>query len=250
MTHTVGIGQFEGRVEATVFTLPGCGATAVTEAALLSLLPLSIAEFTWWLETHGDAPDTSSGFDILERIDAAQTGAADGEFAYASDREPASDNEIERALRWLAFARDDLTALTVTLPDAILDWRPPDSAMARIDPWKPHALTIREILADIVGAEGYYRSGISAAPEANGAAELANATRERERTIARLHGLAAADRSRLFRVRRPWQPEGTAEEWTARKAIRRMLSHERFHTKEIEQRLAWLLLGIPGHDLA
>jgi hypothetical protein len=35
------------------------------------------------------------------------------------------------------------------------------------------------------------------------------------------------------------------EHWTVRKALRRIISHERFHTKEIEQQLAWLLVGPP-----
>jgi hypothetical protein len=33
--------------------------------------------------------------------------------------------------------------------------------------------------------------------------------------------------------------------WTARKVIRRIMAHKRFHTREIEQRLAWLTLGVP-----
>jgi hypothetical protein len=35
-----------------------------------------------------------------------------------------------------------------------------------------------------------------------------------------------------------------------RKVLRRTISHERFHTKEIEQRLAWLLLGVPDFSRA
>ena len=31
----------------------------------------------------------------------------------------------------------------------------------------------------------------------------------------------------------------------ARKVVRRMLAHERFHTAEIQQRLSWLQLGVP-----
>jgi hypothetical protein len=30
-----------------------------------------------------------------------------------------------------------------------------------------------------------------------------------------------------------------------RKVMRRIISHKRFHTREIEQRLAWLTLGVP-----
>jgi len=34
-------------------------------------------------------------------------------------------------------------------------------------------------------------------------------------------------------------------EWTARKSLRRIINHQRFHTREIEQRLSWILLGVP-----
>jgi hypothetical protein len=42
---------------------------------------------------------------------------------------------------------------------------------------------------------------------------------------------------------RSWQE--TAEHWTARKVVRRVIAHERFHTAEIRQRQGWILLGVP-----
>jgi hypothetical protein len=47
----------------------------------------------------------------------------------------------------------------------------------------------------------------------------------------------------VFYVTRSWQDR--PEQWTVRKVIRRIISHERFHTKEIQQRLSWILLGVP-----
>ena len=56
--------------------------------------------------------------------------------------------------------------------------------------------------------------------------------------------LPEAQRGRVFAPQRPWQ-DGT-ERWTARKVVRRVISHERFHTAEIQQRLTWVLLGAPS----
>ena len=66
---------------------------------------------------------------------------------------------------------------------------------------------------------------------------------ERERTLERLRTLSDEELSRVFRPRRSWQ-EGS-EMWTVRKVLRRIVGHEHFHTAEIQQRLTWLLLGVP-----
>jgi hypothetical protein len=41
------------------------------------------------------------------------------------------------------------------------------------------------------------------------------------------------------------QRSGAEMEWTARKVMKRIISHTRFHTKEVEQRISWLTLGVP-----
>ena len=61
-------------------------------------------------------------------------------------------------------------------------------------------------------------------------------------TVGRLRALNAEERAGT--VYKTTGPRGEAE-WTARKAIRRILNHQRFHTREIQQRLAWLTLGVP-----
>jgi hypothetical protein len=70
---------------------------------------------------------------------------------------------------------------------------------------------------------------------------------QRERLNAALRGLSDEGRSRRFEPVRAWQT--AAEHWTARKVIRRVISHERFHTAEIRQRLSWLVIGLPRFHL-
>jgi hypothetical protein len=55
--------------------------------------------------------------------------------------------------------------------------------------------------------------------------------------------LPLEDRGRKFLPRTPWGEK--PEHWTPRKTVRRIIAHERFHTAEIIQRKAWLLLGVP-----
>ena len=71
---------------------------------------------------------------------------------------------------------------------------------------------------------------------------------QRERLVGALRGLSPGDRGRVFTRRLPWQAEGE-ERWAPRKVVRRVISHERFHTAEIQQRLAWVLVGVPEFRL-
>jgi hypothetical protein len=248
MKYSVGITKHERELEGWVFDLPGCHAVAPSRAALGALLPIVIAEHLAWLRGHGEsigAAAQDTHVDVVEEIATKDRAAADGEFVFDDDLRPLDDADIDTAVRGMAYARGELLSLIEPLPDSVLDWRPPASAMARIDPWNPDVRTIREIALDIANSDGYYRNGMSNSPkppvEKGGALE--QLAYERELTVARLHGLSVEERASAFRPRRPWQDR--PEEWTARKAIRRIISHERFHTKEIQQRLAWLLLGLP-----
>lgn len=250
MKYRIGITKHETSVDGWVFDLPGCNIACSDGASLRQLLPVVVAEHAAWLKSHGE-PMPLSAFDfeldVVEEIATKDRSAADGEFAFADDLRPVTDDEVATGVRHLEYARNDLVSLINSLPDAVQDWRPPESAMARIDPWNPDVHTIREIVQDIADSDGYYIRGLSDKPEAPvGRATL----EERSEWIARLRELSMEDRGRLFRPTRPWQDR--PEEWTARKVIRRMINHERFHTKEIQQRLAWLLLGIPdfGRSIA
>jgi hypothetical protein len=244
MTYRIGVSLHADRVEGVVFDLPGCAVAAPDDGALRELMPIAIAEHLTWLARQGEQVDPHAAIDleVTETIVRAEMAAADGEFCFADDQRPVTDDVIETAVRHMACARADLLALVGPLPDAVLDWRPPRSAIAKFDEWNPDVLTIREIVSSIASSDGYYRTGLQDgnAPDDVGAADLESQRRE---VIQRLRSLSGEDRGRVFHPVRPWG-DGP-EAWTPRKAIRRIIGHERFHTKEIEQRLAWLLLGVP-----
>jgi hypothetical protein len=246
MKFRVGIGRFTGSVVAAVFDLPGCEVNARAIEELRALLPVVIAEHVLWLARHGEPSEASvpSEIDVTGQVDAEASGAADGEFCFQEDLLAVTDDELDRAIRRMAFARQDLTALTRDLPASLLDWRPPSSAMSHIDEWRPGVRTIREIEQDIASAEFYYRTGLSdSLPPQESDAELFDLDLQRERPVTALRAVPAADRGRVYHPQRAWQ-EGS-EHWTMRKVLRRVIGHERFHTREIEQRLAWLLIGVP-----
>jgi hypothetical protein len=245
MAYRIGIARHARQVEATVFDLPGCAVGAPDEAMLHDVLPVAVAEHLAWLAAHGEHVDSHTAVDIQfsEAIVVAETTAADGEFVFEDDKRPLTDSDIETALRHMAYARADLNALVGPLPDRVLDWRPPLSAMSTVDQWNPGVLTIQEIVDTVATSEGCYRTGLGDDIVPLSDASQSDLTAQRALTVARLRSLSRDERAAGSETQRSWQDR--PEHWTARKAIRRIIGHERFHTKEIEQRLAWLLLGVP-----
>jgi hypothetical protein len=90
----------------------------------------------------------------------------------------------------------------------------------------------------------YYREGLRDGPAAGISQTVEDPATEGARTAAALRSLADADLGRVFRPLRPGQHQ--SEEWTVRRAARRMIAHERAHAAEILQRRTWVLLGTPA----
>jgi hypothetical protein len=247
MSHRVGVTEWPDGPHGTVFDLPGCGVQAHAMAALRDLLPVAIAEHLAWLARHGETVDANAPveFEIAEIVDPTLSDAADGEFCFEYDLRTVTGDEVEAGIRHMGYATADLLALVEPLPDAVLDWRPPQSAMAKVDVWQPNVKTIREIARELPASERYYRLGLSDHDAPSEPEEvMLDRVLQRRLTIERLRSLSDEERATMFRVQRAWQDR--PEHWTARKTVRRIIGHERFHTKEIEQRLAWLLLGVPA----
>ena len=219
-------------VRAWVPSLPGCFCEAPAEGEALARMPAVIAEYLAWLHRHGEeAPSDTADVEVIERI---VTAPGRGEPCFAADRIPASEEDIERALRLMSHARQELGALIGDLPEAVLDWRP------AADKW-----SIREIVSHIASAEGYYRASLLAEqPEREPPVERFDLALQREHAIAHLRSLTGEQRARVFRPTWPWR-EDEGEEWPVRKALRRFIYHERFHTRDIQQTLSWLLMSAP-----
>jgi len=243
--YRIGIADSGSSWEAVAFDLPGCIVQAASRSELLEIAPVVVADHIAWLRRSeiDVASDDGVEFDVVEEVRTAEHDAADGEFCFDDDLVPVSDDDIAVGLAIVEASRGDLLLAMKGVRDAILDWRPPLSAMARIDEWKPRPRTIREIIGEIASAEGYYRTALADGVESATRGDTQDLATQRLRLVETLRSLADEDADRLFKPQRAWQDR--PEHWTARKVIRRVISHERFHTAEIRQRLAWLLVGVP-----
>ena len=237
MTYRVGIARrADGSADAWVFDLPGCRAAGGSVDDVRALLPVVVAEHVAWLQAHGESVATNADLSVVEEIDGR------GEFVFEADKEPVGDADIETAIRRAGYAQDDLIARVRPLPDLVLDWRPPASSV-KIDAIFPDVRSMRQMLEHVAGTEAvYYLGSLSDEPPGRTSADTPDLVALGESTAQRLRGLSAEQRSRVYRRQ---GRDGREMEWTARKVIRRLITHKRFHTREIEQRLCWLALGVP-----
>jgi hypothetical protein len=238
------LARYPGFLLAWADDWPGLVCGAPTEDILSDSVPRSLLEFRSWLEAHGERGPEDVTWHTSESLDGADFDARDA--CYGADLAPLSRPEFERYLRHVQFAQDDLLR-AAELPAALLDWRPEGLAVEHPDPWAPDARTIRGVLTHTLQLEVFYREGLKDGTAAGIFEPVANAAEETARTRAILAGVAENDLSRVFRPRRPSASHGEAEpgEWTLRKALRRIISHNRAHAAEVTQRRTWILLGVP-----
>jgi len=218
---------------AHILDLPGCTLRAPSRAEALAGTPAAIRDHLAWLRRHGE--HTPPADDPVE-IEVAGESQGFGPFnpgdaaaLFPPDRVPVTFDEMETYFRLMTHARADLLALVEPLPDKLLDRQP------EAEPW-----TIRLILRHVGNAEEWYVSRLvppdTLPPEWEHDDELPLLdflAMERRTAVDRLRRLTAEERSVLVYpsrwTRRPDEP------WTARKALRRAVEHEREHTEQVQE---------------
>jgi len=226
----------DGRCMAHVPDLPGCIARAPTRDEALRQVLAAIRDYLAWLRRHGQAAPAED-----EPIEIEITGASAGCGPFERgdtaallplERAPITLEEMERYFRLMTYTRADLLALVGDLADEVLDWQP-----------DPQSFSIRLLLRHVGNAEEWYVSRIvppeTLPPEWEHDENLPIfefLEMERRTAVARLRALTDEERAAVFHPTR-WtrHPE---EPWTARKALRRFLEHEREHTAQAREILA------------
>lgn len=177
---------------------------------------------------HGSAgtgeqpPAAFSAIEVVDRI-------RGNEVFFEPDREPATLEEIDQAIRLLRCSRSDLLAELEGAHDELLDWDPPYRRFASWASWR----TIRATLAHIANCEThYYLRGIGyrspsapASPQDHWRVALSHSRDEAFEFLTHLK--SANDSARVSAA--------GGEHWSVRKALRRMVWHELLHLKSIRR---------------
>ena len=237
--YRVGLETRDENVTAWVFDLPGCRSISGSREETLALIPIAIGEYLAWLDTHHARPlDASEPYEYEIVEETVVTGDA----CFDDDRQPVDEAELERGIRYIGFAHADLASLLRPLSETVLTWKPPATSV-KIDATYNDVRTIRDMEEHVATALTFHLRGVGhvtdRVPSPDDPKNLQHAY---EVTILRLRQLNAEERSGTAYKRETARGEA---EWSARKAVRRIINHVRFHTGEAAIRLAWPTLGVP-----
>ncbi len=212
---------------------PGCFAYGRSADEARANMGRAARDYAAWVQQHGmpwmDAP--SLEVEVEETFDAyripREAARAQGkketylvESFFGNDADPLSGTDVERALKMLAWSRQDLLAVLRGLSPDKLDQK-----------YEGERWSINGILKHIAGAEWWYQERLgSPFPEREEdlpAKPLESLELVRGHFLAWLPGQEG--------VRRVIDLEG--ETWSPRKVLRRALWHERDHTEHIRKLL-------------
>jgi len=225
----------DGLTMAHVPDLPGCIVRSPTREEAIRRLPEAVRRHLAWLRRHGEPAPAEE--EVSVEVAGESTGfgpfsSGDAAALFPPDRSPITPQEVERYLRLMAYSRADLLALAGDLPDEALDYRA-----------FPQSRTIRQILRHIGNAEEWYVSRLLPPERLPPEWESDEALpifefleMERRTAVECLRRLGEEERAGLFYP--AYWTEHPEEPWTARKALRRFLEHEREHTEEIREVLS------------
>ncbi|MCX5975717.1 MAG: DinB family protein [Coprothermobacterota bacterium] len=218
----------DGRTMVHALTLPGCFVRGADRETALVAFPKEIEAFLGWLEQKGIHPEnTAREWELVEEQQGvAPFESGDDAALFQLDLLPPEDAELESYLRVSQAARDDLLALTVPL--SLEERKAPRSEIR----------TIEGILWHIAHAEEWYISRLGVIPELHAFDAFPGTLFEylaavRRLAQSRFRSLTSLERATIYRF-----PEYTShpdEPWNLRKALRRMIEHEREHTANIRR---------------
>ncbi|HYA22222.1 MAG TPA: hypothetical protein VEG31_03515, partial [Thermoproteota archaeon] len=118
----------DGSTQIFVRELPGCYSRAPTFGDAVAKTPLKIREFLEWLHKHGE-PISEDAHSI--EVEVAETvkgnwpvNLGDSQALFEADLTPLNKEEVNRCIRFMKYARQDLVQLYSGQPKESLEWKP------------------------------------------------------------------------------------------------------------------------------
>ena len=212
---------------AFVPSCPGCWVFGRNQERALEKVKTAVAEWFEWVERHGEQNLGPKDFELevpeIMKVDYNPVEAGKPEPLFWSEVPPVTKKDVARILRLMRYSREDLLKLVSNLDAECLDWLPPN---------KPR--TIRNCLRHIAVVEPWYVSRLNInLPDRypRNLFEMLDYTRKIV-----VDNLKTMPRDRMRGIFQPTKDlSPICNLWTARKVLRRLVDHERLHTKYIDK---------------
>jgi GNAT superfamily N-acetyltransferase len=231
-----------GRTAAWMLDLVGCFTWGQDTDVALSRVPSAVGAYADWLADHGETvpvPQTDST-EIAESVSAtfvdADPSRRELNALFAAERRPATDDEVESALRRLDYARDDLLALVGRLDAWEAGHGPlPTDAADRPESDVAGERTSVDVLRHVGGAEIWLSGRLAPQRRYDGPSRDGDVGA----FLAASHAWAAETvRGSLRDDPSVAVTDRRGEEWTLPKVLRRLVYHVLDHWGELDRRLA------------
>ena len=206
---------------------PGCWVFGRSKESALDKARVAVSEWYDWLTGHGEPIEVPSVIQVRpEEIlhvnyDPAEAGKPEPLFWL--EVLPVSVKDIRGTLRLMKYSREDLLELCSGLDKRTFNWKP-----------KGEPRTIGNSLKHIAIAEWWYITRLDIGlPKAFPSDIFQLLEYTRELATGSLMKLSKEERTRVFQPKN--DPSPICNLWTARKVLRRLVDHERLHTRYIRR---------------
>ncbi len=207
---------------------PGCWVYGRTRERALKKVRVAIKQWFDWLEEHGENyPEAKRKFkiEVVESmaVDYNPVKAGKPEPLFWSGVLPVNRDDIKRTIRLMNYSRQDLFDLVSNLTKEQLDFKPPG---------KPRS--IRNCLKHLAYVEWWYVNRLNIEMPEKFPRDLFGLMNHiRELVIGVLEKFPREKMRGVYQPLRYKSP--TCDLWTARKVLRRLVDHERIHTRYIQK---------------
>ena len=207
---------------------PGCWVFGKTKKSALQKARIAVIEWTDWLKSHGEGvPDVSDHVEVevseMLRVDYNPIEAGKPEPLFWSEVTPINKEDLDKTIRLMKHSRSDLMAAVRGITEDCLDWEPPG---------KPR--TIRNCITHIAHVELWYITRLNIElPEESPESPIKLLDYSRDIVFKCLQNFPERKKKGIFQPRKYQSP--VCNLWTARKVLRRLVDHERLHTKYVEK---------------
>jgi hypothetical protein len=207
---------------------PGCWVFGRTEKRALHKVKVEVVEWFRWLNKHkGKIPCVSNDLkiEVAEKMQVDYNPAEAGkpEPLFWSEVLPVKRRDIKRTIQLMDYSRKDLLDLVSNLTSKQLSFEPPNQSRS-----------IRNCLKHIASVEWWYVNRLNVdMPEKFPIDIFERLKYIRELVVRALETLPG---EKMRGVHQPIKYKSpTCDLWTARKVLRRLVDHERLHTRYIQK---------------